>query len=443
MKSTSAELLEKRTNLAENETAAPGPLSGLRRPAAEAGDGSAPAPLAAIPGSEPDEQGFFGPHGGCFVPPSLAPVLRELAVAYARYRHDPEFLTELQYYLKNYAGRQTPLYRCEKLSKELGGAAIYLKREDLNHLGAHKVNNTLGQILLARRMGKKRIIAETGAGSHGVAAAAVAALMGMECAVYMGEEDMKRQAPNVMRMRMMGARVVCVLEGQRTLKEAVDAAIAAWAEDPESFYLLGSAVGPHPYPLMVRDFQSVIGRETREQSLEEQGRLPDACIACVGGGSNSIGMFHPFIKEAQVRLIGVEPGGRGSNPGDHAATMTYGTPGVVHGFSSYLLQDEKGQVAPVYSISAGLDYPGVGPEHALLKDAGRAEYVVASDAEAVEAFFRLSRSEGIIPALESSHALAHALKLAPTMRRDQFIVVCLSGRGDKDLAEMEAYMPCA
>lgn len=399
------------------------------------------AAAQALPGAEPDAKGFFGPHGGSFVPPSLEPVLKELADAYARYRHDPDFLKEFNYYLTHYSGRATPLFRCDNLTRSLGGATVYLKREDLNHLGAHKVNNTLGQILLAKRMGKKRIIAETGAGQHGVASAAVAALMGMQCTVYMGEEDIRRQAPNVMRMRMMGATVVSVTDGQRTLKEAVDAAISAWAADPESFYLLGSAVGPHPYPLMVRDFQSVIGKETREQSLEAEGRLPDACIACVGGGSNAIGMFHPFIQDAGVRLVGVEPGGRGPNPGDHAATLTFGKPGVLHGFSSYLLQDEHGEAASVYSISAGLDYPGVGPEHSLLKDCGRAEYVSVTDDEAIEAFFTLCRSEGIIPALESSHALAHALKMAPQMRKDQFIVVCLSGRGDKDLHQVESLLP--
>lgn len=392
-------------------------------------------------GGDPDSKGFFGPHGGCFVPPALAPALRELDEAYARYRNDPEFQKELTYYLTHYSCRATPLFRCDNLSRQLGGAVIYLKREDLNHLGAHKINNTLGQVLLARRMGKTRLIAETGAGSHGVAVAAVAALMRMDCTVYMGEEDMRRQAPNVQRMRMMGTKVACVTDGQRTLKEAVDAAIADWAENPDTFYLLGSAVGPHPYPLMVREFQSVIGKEIREQCLEAVGRLPDVCIACVGGGSNAIGTFHPFIGDAGVRLIGVEPGGRGDALGDHAATMTYGTPGVLHGFSSYLLQDDKGEAAPVYSISAGLDYPGVGPEHALLKDAGRAEYVVARDREAVEAFFALSRTEGIIPALESSHALAHAMKIAPSMRKDQFIVVNLSGRGDKDMAELEPFMP--
>ena len=395
-------------------------------------------PLTA-PGGEPDADGFFGPHGGRFVPSSLVPALEELAAAYEKYRRDPEFLAEFHYYLTNYAGRETPLFRADNLSRKLGGATVYLKREDLNHLGAHKVNNTLGQILLAKRMGKTRIIAETGAGQHGVASAAVAALMGLGCTVYMGEEDIRRQAPNVMRMRMMGAVVVSVTDGQRTLKEAVDAALAAWIVDPQSFYLLGSAVGPHPYPLMVRDFQSVIGKETRAQSLEAAGRLPDACIACVGGGSNAIGMFHPFIQDEKVRLIGVEPGGRGPKPGDHAATLTFGAPGVLHGFSSYLLQDEKGEAAPVYSISAGLDYPGVGPEHALLKDAGRAEYVSVTDEEAINAFFTLSKCEGVIPALESSHALAYAMKLAPTMGRDQFMVVCLSGRGDKDLAQLAEF----
>jgi tryptophan synthase beta chain len=397
---------------------------------------AAKSKLPSLLSGEPDASGFFGPHGGRFVPSSLVPVLEELAAAYEKYRHDPEFLAEYQYYLAHYAGRETPLFHAANFSRTLGGAAVYLKREDLNHLGAHKVNNTLGQILLAKRMGKTKIIAETGAGQHGVASAAVAALMGLACTIYMGEEDIRRQAPNAMRMRMMGASVVSVSKGQRTLKEAVDAALDAWTGDPQSFYLLGSAVGPHPYPLMVRDFQSVIGKETRVQILEAAGRLPDACIACVGGGSNAIGMFHSFIQDTDVRLIGVEPGGRGPNPGDHAATLTFGSPGILHGFSSYLLQDEKGDAALVYSISAGLDYPGVGPEHALLKDAGRAEYVSVSDEEAVNAFFMLSKCEGIIPALESSHALAHAMKLAPTMGKDQSIVVCLSGRGDKDLAQL-------
>lgn len=392
-------------------------------------------------GYEPDPQGFYGTFGGIFVPEVLAPVVEELRQAYARYRLDPDFLKELHYYLVHYAGRETPLFRCDNLTRSLGGAVIYLKREDLNHLGAHKVNNTLGQILLAKRMGKTHIIAETGAGSHGVAAAATAALMGMRCTVFMGEEDIKRQEPNVFRMRMMGTDVVSVTRGQRTLKEAVDAALEYWVSDPDCFYLIGSAVGPHPYPLMVRDFQSIIGKETRAQSLEAEGRLPDACIACVGGGSNAIGMFHPFINDTGVRLIGVEPGGRGTGIlGDHAATITYGQNAVLHGSTSLVLLDDKGEVAPVHSISAGLDYPGVGPEHARLKDQGRAEYVSATDDEAVRALVALSRSEGIIPALESAHALAHAMKIAPGMDKNQFLVVCLSGRGDKDLPLLQGIL---
>ncbi len=382
----------------------------------------------------PDANGFFGPYGGQFVPDVLKPALNKLAEAYDRFRKDPDFKAELDYYLTNYSGRPTPLFYCKNLTERLGGAAIHLKREDLNHLGAHKVNNTLGQILLAKRLGKKRIIAETGAGSHGVAAAATAALMGMSCTVYMGEEDMKRQEVNVFRMRMMGAEVRAALSGNRGLKEAVDEAIAAWVEDSENiFYLLGSAVGPHPYPLMVRDFQSVIGLETRQQSLKQFGKLPDACIACVGGGSNAIGMFHPFVNDASVALYGAEPGGRGRGRGDHAATMSLGTPGVVHGYRSYVLQDESGEVSPVHSISAGLDYPGVGPEHAFLRDAGRVEYRMVSDQEALDAFFDLSRSEGVIPALESAHALALAMQMAPNMPGDKNLVVCLSGRGDKDI----------
>lgn len=396
---------------------------------------------AAFSGGDPDAEGFFGPHGGVFIPPAQIPALEELAAAYMTYRHDPDYRAELDDYLSHYSGRATPLYHCDNLSRTLGGAKIYLKREDLNHLGAHKINNTLGQILLARRMGKKHIIAETGAGSHGVATAAVAALMRMRCTVFMGEVDMQRQSANVQRMRMMGARIICVTEAQRTLKEAVDSAFVAWAADPDSYYLLGTACGPHPYPLMVRDFQSVIGRETRAQCLDAEGRLPDACVACVGGGSNAIGMFHPFIVDRNVRLIGVEPGGRGRAAGDHAAPIAYGRPGILHGFSSYLLHGKNGESAPVHSIAAGLDYPGVGPELALLHDVGRAEYHVASDEEAVNAFFALSRAEGIIPALESAHALAHAMKMAPSMRKDQFIVVCLSGRGDKDMAQMEELIP--
>ncbi|WP_027177487.1 tryptophan synthase subunit beta [Maridesulfovibrio bastinii] len=382
--------------------------------------------------------GFFGNFGGQYVPELLLPILKELADTFEKYRNDPEFLKDFEYYLTKYSGRKTPLYLCSNLTEKLGGAKIYLKREDLNHLGAHKVNNTIGQILLAKRMGKKKIIAETGAGQHGVATAATAALMGMECTVYMGAVDVERQKLNVFRMQMMGAKVVAAQSGQRTLKEAVDEALNAWIEDPEnSFYLLGSAVGPHPYPIMVREFQSVIGREAREQCLETEGRLPDYCIACVGGGSNAIGLFSDFVKDESVRLVGVEPSGRGLEPGQHAASLCLGEPGIMHGFNSYMLKDENGDPAPVYSISAGLDYPSVGPEHSYLKDIGRAEYVYASDREAVDAFFTLSQTEGIIPALESSHALAHAIKIAPELSKETIIIVNLSGRGDKDVAEIE------
>jgi tryptophan synthase beta chain len=382
--------------------------------------------------------GFFGNFGGQYVPELLLPILKKLADTFEKYRNDPEFLKDFEYYLTKYSGRKTPLYLCSNLTEKLGGAKIYLKREDLNHLGAHKVNNTIGQILLAKRMGKKKIIAETGAGQHGVATAATAALMGMECTVYMGAVDVERQKLNVFRMQMMGAKVVAAQSGQRTLKEAVDEALNAWIEDPEnSFYLLGSAVGPHPYPIMVREFQSVIGREAREQCLETEGRLPDYCIACVGGGSNAIGLFSDFVKDESVRLVGVEPSGRGLEPGQHAASLCLGEPGIMHGFNSYMLKDDNGDPAPVYSISAGLDYPSVGPEHSYLKDIGRAEYVYASDREAVEAFFTLSQTEGIIPALESSHALAHAIKIAPKLSKETIIIVNLSGRGDKDVAEIE------
>ncbi len=382
--------------------------------------------------------GFFGEYGGQFVPEQLLPILNELADTYEKFRKDPEFIEEFKYYLAKYSGRPTPLYLCGNLTEELGGAKIYLKREDLNHLGAHKVNNTIGQILLAKRMGKKKIIAETGAGQHGVATAATCALMGMKCTIVMGEVDMERQKLNVFRMRMMGADVVAAKSGQKTLKEAVDEALTAWIGDAENtFYLLGSAVGPHPYPMMVRDFQSVISKEAKQQCLEDEGRLPDYCIACVGGGSNAIGMFADFIGDESVKLIGVEPSGRSLEPGEHAATLCLGEPGVMHGFNSYMLKDEKGEPAPVYSISAGLDYPSVGPEHSHLKDLGRAEYVHASDKEATDAFFKLSQTEGIIPALESSHALAHALKLAPQLDKDKIIIVNLSGRGDKDVAQIE------
>ena len=380
--------------------------------------------------------GIFGPYGGQHVPPVLKPVIDSIANAYAQYANDPEFQAELAYYLKNYVGRESPLFFAANLTKTLGGAKVYLKREDLNHLGAHKVNNTLGQALLAKRMGKTKIIAETGAGQHGVATAATAALMGMQCTVYMGALDVKRQHLNVERMRMLGADVVAVHDGMAGLKEAVDMALVAWVNDPEIFYVIGSAVGPHPYPTMVRDFQSVIGKEARRQMLEAEGRLPDYCVACVGGGSNAIGLFHPFINDESVRLVGVEPGGRGMGMGEHAATLTKGTPGVLHGSKSYVLLDEAGEVAPVHSISAGLDYPGVGPEHSFLKDIGRASYAAVSDDEALKAFYLLCRTEGIIPALESSHALAHAVKLAPTLSPETLLLVNLSGRGDKDVAQI-------
>lgn len=388
--------------------------------------------------SLPTADGFFGVYGGQYVPEPIKDILHDLARSFERYRHDPEFLREYDYYQRQYNGRPNPLYFCANLSTRCGGAKIYLKREDLNHLGAHKVNNTLGQILLAKRMGKKKIIAETGAGQHGVATAATAALMGMECTIYMGAVDVERQKLNVFRMKMMGARVVAVQSGQKTLKEAVDEALAAWVQDAENtFYLLGSAVGPHPYPLMVREFQSIVGREAKAQILEAEGRLPDYCIACIGGGSNAIGLFSEFIPDTGVRLIGVEPAGRGLGYGQHAATLCLGEPGVLHGFNSYMLKNEAGEAAEVYSISAGLDYPSVGPEHAHLKDLGRSEYVYASDQEALDAFFLLSRTEGIVPALESAHALAHALKLAPTLPSEAIIVVNLSGRGDKDVDQVE------
>jgi len=383
----------------------------------------------------PAKEGYFGPYGGQFVPEPLIRALNAISKAFEECRDDPSFNEEMHYYLAHYVGRPNPIFHCANLSRELGGARMYLKREDLNHLGAHKLNNTVGQILLARHMSKSRVIAETGAGQHGVATAAAAALMGMECVIYMGEEDTRRQALNVFRMRMMGASVVAVTAGQRTLKEAVDAAIEDWTSSIDTtFYLLGSAVGPHPYPTIVRHFQSVISREARAQMLANEKALPDYCIACVGGGSNAIGMFAAFLDDASVKLIGVEPAGRGLDKlGGHAATMTKGAPGVLHGFYSYLLQDDKGEAAPVHSISAGLDYPSVGPEHAMLKDIGRVQYESATDREAVDAFLALSRSEGIIPALESAHALAFAIRIAPTLGKDKRILVCLSGRGDKDV----------
>lgn len=386
----------------------------------------------------PTADGFFGAYGGQYVPEPIKDILNELADAFERYRNDPEFIAEYQYYLKQYVGRPNPLYFCANLTKKCAGAKIYLKREDLNHLGAHKVNNTVGQILLAKRMGKKKIIAETGAGQHGVATAATAALMGMECTIHMGAVDVERQKLNVFRMQMMGAKVVPAESGQKTLKEAVDEALMAWVQDARNtFYLLGSAVGPHPYPLMVREFQSVVGKEAKAQILEAEGRLPDYCIACVGGGSNAMGLFSEFIPDAAVKLVGVEPAGRSLDYGQHAATLCLGEPGVMHGFNSYMLKDQAGEPAEVYSISAGLDYPSVGPEHAFMKDTGRAEYVSVSDKEAVDAFFMLSRLEGIVPALESSHALAHALRIAPKLSPETLLVVNLSGRGDKDVEQIE------
>lgn len=387
-------------------------------------------------GGKPDARGFFGEYGGQFVPEPLKKRLDELSSAFDAALADEEFQRDFAYLLEHFAGRPSPVFRCRNLSERLGGAQIWLKREDLNHLGAHKINNTLGQCLLARFMGKKRICAETGAGQHGVAAAACAALLGLECSIFMGEVDMDRQHLNVIRMEMLGARVVAAKSGQRTLKEAVDEALQTWIADGDMFYLLGSAVGPHPYPYMVRYFQSVIGREAREQMLKEIARMPDACIACVGGGSNAIGLFSVFIEFPEVRLVGVEPGGRGNGYGDHAASLCLGQPGIMHGFNSYMIKNAQGDPGEVYSISAGLDYPSVGPEHARLKDSGRAEYVCVSDEEALNAFFLLSRSEGILPALESSHALAQAIKMAPDMGRDKALLVNLSGRGDKDVQQV-------
>ncbi len=386
---------------------------------------------------EISKDGFIGGYGGQYVPEHIKPVLDELTRGFEDAIQDSDFISELTFTLHAYAGRPSPLYFCGNLSAKLKGAKVYLKREDLNHLGAHKINNTVGQILLAKKMGKKKIIAETGAGQHGVATAATAARMGMECTIHMGSEDIKRQELNVFRMEMMGARVVPATSGQQTLKEAVDEAIEAWVADADqTFYLLGSAVGPHPYPKMVKFFQSVIGEEVREQALEIEGRLPDVLVACVGGGSNALGIFSSFLEDDTVRMIGVEPSGRGLEPGQHAATLNLGKPGILHGFNSYMLQDGDGQAAEVYSISAGLDYPSVGPEHSFLKDTRRVEYTMASDEEALEAFFLLSRTEGIIPALESAHALAQAVKTAPELDPDAFLVVNLSGRGDKDVDQV-------
>ncbi|ACM20215.1 tryptophan synthase, beta subunit [Geotalea daltonii FRC-32] len=382
----------------------------------------------------PDNKGHFGQFGGRYVSETLMPALLELEQAYKYYKKDRKFKEEFAYYLHQYVGRPNPLYYAEKLSKKLGGAKIYLKREDLNHTGAHKVNNTIGQGLLARRMGKKRVIAETGAGQHGVATATIAALFDMECEVFMGEEDIQRQSLNVFRMKLLGAKVTPVTAGTATLKDAMNEAMRNWVTHIQTtFYVIGTVAGPHPYPLMVRDFQSVIGREAKKQHLKVEGKLPDYLVAAVGGGSNALGLFYPFMDDMDVKMVGVEAAGYGIASGKHAAPLCAGTVGVLHGNKTYLLQDEFGQIAHAHSISAGLDYPGVGPEHAWLKDSGRAEYVSVTDDEALEGFKLLTREEGILPALESSHAIAHVIRLAPTLPREKTIVVCLSGRGDKDI----------
>ncbi|HHT0593178.1 TPA: tryptophan synthase subunit beta [Legionella anisa] len=382
----------------------------------------------------PDEHGHFGPYGGIFVADTLMHALKQLEEAYAKYRRDPDFLAELNAELKDYVGRPNPLYHARRLSKEIGGAQIYLKREDLNHTGAHKINNTVGQALLAKRMGKTRVIAETGAGQHGVASATVSAKLGLECVVYMGSEDIKRQSSNVYRMKLLGAEVVPVTSGSRTLKDALNEAMRDWVSNVDNtFYIIGTVAGPHPYPQMVRDFQSVIGIEARAQFLEKTGQLPDALVACVGGGSNAIGLFYPFLNDSTVAIYGVEAGGKGLESGEHSASLIAGAPGVLHGNRTYLLCDEYGQIKDTHSVSAGLDYPGVGPEHAYLKDTGRVVYEAINDDEALNAFRTLTRVEGIIPALESSHAVAYAMKLAKKMSVKQNIIVNLSGRGDKDM----------
>jgi tryptophan synthase beta chain len=384
--------------------------------------------------SFPDKHGRFGQFGGRFVSETLMPALLELEQAYKQYKNDPAFKAEYRYYLRQYVGRPNPLYFAEKLTKKLGGARIYLKREDLNHTGAHKVNNTIGQGLLAKRMGKRRVIAETGAGQHGVATATIAALLGMECEVFMGEEDIQRQSLNVFRMKLLGATVTPVSSGTATLKDAMNEAMRNWVTYvANTFYVIGTVAGPHPYPMMVRDFQAIIGQEAKKQHRQVEGRLPDYLVAAVGGGSNALGLFYPFLNDATVRMIGVEAAGYGISSGKHAAPLCAGSVGVLHGNKTYLLQDRDGQIAHAHSISAGLDYPGVGPEHAWLKDTGRAEYVAVTDDEALAGFRTLTLEEGIIPALESAHAIAQVLKLAPTLAKDQTIVVCLSGRGDKDM----------
>lgn len=387
----------------------------------------------------PDEKGRYGQFGGRFVPETLMTAVLELEEEYNKAVSDPEFTEQMDYYLKQYIGRETPLYFAENLTEHVGGAKIYLKREDLNHTGAHKINNTIGQALLTLRMGKRKVVAETGAGQHGVATATVCALLGLECIVFMGEEDIRRQQLNVFRMELLGAEVRGVSQGNGTLKDAVNEALRYWVANVEdTHYILGSVVGPHPFPQIVRDFQSIIGKETKEQIQEQEGRLPDAVVACVGGGSNAMGMFYPFVKDEQVKIVGVEAAGSGIETGKHSATLTDGKAGVLHGTLTYLLQDETGQIQGAHSISAGLDYPGVGPEHSYLKDSGRVTYTSATDKEALEAFQFLSKTEGIIPALESSHAVAHAIKLAKEMSPEEILVICLSGRGDKDVDTVRA-----
>lgn len=390
---------------------------------------------------QPNTAGFYGEYGGQFVPETLMYAVKELTETYEASKTDEAFQKEFDYYLKQYVGRENPLYFAEQMTKDLGGAKIYLKREDLNHTGAHKINNALGQVLLAKKMGKNKIVAETGAGQHGVATATAAALFGMECVVFMGEIDVKRQALNVFRMELLGTKVVSVTSGSKTLKDAVNEALRYWVEHVEdTHYVMGSVLGPHPFPEIVRDYQSVIGTEARRQILAQENRLPNIAIACVGGGSNSMGLFYPFVEDSEVQLIGVEASGRGVDTTEHAATITKGEIGILHGAKMHLLQDDDGQVLEAYSISAGLDYPGVGPEHSYLYSSKRATYATITDDEAVEAFHYLSRKEGIIPALESSHALAHVMKIAPQMAKDEIILVCLSGRGDKDVEQVKALM---
>ncbi|MBI1915596.1 MAG: tryptophan synthase subunit beta [Planctomycetes bacterium] len=393
--------------------------------------------MSAPTSSAPDNHGRFGAYGGRYVPETLMFALRQLAEHYEQARQDPVFQEEFERYLRHYVGRPSPLYFAERLTREAGGARIYLKREDLNHTGAHKINNCIGQALLTRRMGKPRVIAETGAGQHGVASATACALFGLECQVYMGEEDVRRQKLNVFKMKALGSKVVSVTTGSRTLRDAINEALRDWMATVEhTHYIIGSVVGPHPFPVMVRDFQSVIGREARLQCLEEVGRLPDVVVACVGGGSNSAGMFYPFLADRSVELVGVEAGGRGADPGEHAATLGHGQPGVLHGSYSYVLQDDDGQTAPVHSVSAGLDYPGVGPEHSFWKDSGRVRYTSVSDADALSNFHLCARLEGILPALETAHAVVEAMRLAAKRAKEDVIVVCFSGRGDKDCYEV-------